>query len=66
MNKNTYEMLEYIGEDEISVVGRVITRNDKFCTASIEMDIFEEIGELNQIRAFLDEVEKIMTREANE
>ena len=67
MRTNTYDMLEYVTEDDYgSVIGSIILQDGKFISAEITDNIITYIDELNQIRAFLDVVEKkIGTEESN-
>jgi hypothetical protein len=61
MRTNTYKMLEYVTEDDYgSVIGHIIIQDGKFISAEIIDDIITDTDELNQIRAFLDVVEKKM------
>lgn len=54
-----YKMLEYLDDnDEFSVIGRIIMQDEKFVSAEVVCDIITDIDELNQVRAFLDVVEK--------
>lgn len=62
LEQEASELLEYVGIDDFPVVGRIILRGGKFCSAEIVDDIITTVGELNQVRAFLDEVEAKMDK----
>jgi len=55
-----HELLEYTGDDECSLVGNVIMRDDEFCSAEIIDDIIITLRDIYMVRAFLSEVEKMI------
>ena len=61
----TYELLEYTGEDEYPLVGNIITMSGNFCSATIIDHVITTLREIGNVRAFLDEAERIIN-ESNE
>ena len=55
-----HELLEYIGDNEYSLVGNIITKDGEFCSAEIIDDIITTLHDIYMIRAFLNEVEKMI------
>ena len=64
LKRNKYETLEYTEDDDkySLVIGVITMQGDSMCSAEIICDYITNRDDLEQARAFLDEVEDVMDR----
>ena len=62
LEQKEYTQIEYSTDGEFSLIGRITMDGDNMVGAEITDSYIMNIEELNNVRKFLDEVEKAMTQ----
>lgn len=60
---NPHELLEYTGDEEYSLVGNIIAKDGMFISAEILDNIVINVDDINMVRGFLNEVERIINND---
>lgn len=65
LQQKEYTQIEFTGDGEYDLVGTISMHNGKMVCAEISDNVIINAREVDNIRAFLDEVDKILAQETD-